>query len=98
MTADNTANFEALAKVLENFDGVISENGHFRAMCPVHGGERPALKASVEGTAPNRKVLVHCHAGCGLQEILDAIGLEKKDLFENTRTSTKKKKKKKLGF
>src|SRR4051812_21666777 len=92
MATENTANFEALAKVLGNFDGVISENGHFRAMCPVHRGERPALKIDVDGKPPNRAILIHCHAECGKQEVLDAAGLTKSDLFERSRGASNNKK------
>ncbi|MER3426470.1 MAG: hypothetical protein C4299_04890, partial [Thermoleophilia bacterium] len=54
------------------------------ARCPVptHGkgwGDRnPSLSVS---EAPDGRILLHCFAGCTLEEILEAIGLEKRDLF-----------------
>ncbi len=91
MATPNTTGFDAFERLSGSLEGFAAENGHFRAMCPVHGGHRPALTIAVEGEPPNRKILLHCHAECGKQEILDALGLEKKDLFERPRTKDSKK-------
>lgn len=92
MSTSNTDEFPAFEQLSERLDGFDSENGHYRAMCPAHEGHRPALTIQVEGEAPSRKLLVHCHAECGLQDILDAVGLEKRDLFESSRKSKKTRK------
>ncbi len=91
MAASNIHDFDAFERLSGSLEDFAAENGHFRAMCPVHGGHRPALTVAVEGKSPNRKILLHCHAECGKQEILDALGLEKKDLFERPRTKDSKK-------
>jgi len=90
-THDDINNFESFGTLSERLEDVAPENGHFRAMCPAHAGHRPALTMMVEGEPPNRKILLHCHAGCGLQEILDAVGFKKSGLFERSASAGKKK-------
>src|SRR5262245_28494931 len=48
------------------------------AKCPAHDDRQPSLSIS-EGR--DGRVLLHCHAGCALDEILSAAGLTKRDLF-----------------
>ena len=86
MAAPNIGNFDTFDRLAGGLENFAAENGHFRAMCPTHEGHRPALTISVEGEPPNRKILLHCHADCGKQEILDALGLTKADLFERPRS------------
>lgn len=71
--------------VLGRLEGVREESGGWRARCPNpdHGrgrGDRnPSLsvREGVEG-----KVLLRCHGGCSLEEVVHALGLELTDLFE----------------
>ena len=47
--------------------------------CPAHEDSSPSLSVKfTEG-----KVLIHCFAGCQLQEVLDAAGLGMPDLFDD---------------
>ena len=48
------------------------------ACCPAHADRSASL--SIRGTDDER-VLVHCFAGCSVQEILSAVGLTFDDLF-----------------
>jgi hypothetical protein len=48
------------------------------AKCPGHDDEKSSLSIK-EGD--DGRVLLHCHAGCSFEVILDALGLEAKDLF-----------------
>lgn len=48
------------------------------ARCPAHDDRNPSLTFN-EGD--DGRALVYCHAGCRLDEILGALGLESKDLF-----------------
>lgn len=62
----------------------------FNALCPAHDDKSPSLSIS-EGEG--RKILLKCFAGCSTDAILNAIGLEMKDLFPDNglslvRTST----------
>lgn len=48
------------------------------ARCPAHDDKGPSL--SVRGL-PDGLCLLHCFAGCTVQEVVSAIGLELTDLF-----------------
>lgn len=54
------------------------QSGQWSACCPAHDDNGPSL--SVRET-PEGAVLLHCFAGCGVSEIVGAIGLELHDLF-----------------
>lgn len=47
------------------------------ALCPAHEDKDPSLSV----TEKDGKILVHCFSGCSIDAILNAIGLEMKDLF-----------------
>lgn len=47
--------------------------------CPAHADKQ----ASLTITKGNKCVLFHCHAGCTLDEVLDAAGINKQDTFYN---------------
>lgn len=50
------------------------------ASCPAHEDRRPSLSIrQVED-----RVLIHCWAGCGALDVVNAVGLELRDLFERT--------------
>lgn len=48
------------------------------ARCPAHPDRRPSLQV---GEGRDGAVLVKCWAGCDLDDILRALGLERRDLF-----------------
>ena len=52
----------------------------YEARCPAHEDNNPSLSIA-PGTEPDQ-VLMHCHAGCTIQDITAAIGLEPKDLYK----------------
>lgn len=52
--------------------------GQWSARCPAHKDRGPSL--SVKETADGR-VLMHCFAGCGIDQVLQAIHLEMDALF-----------------
>lgn len=52
-------------------------NSQWMACCPAHGDDTPSLAISED----NRKILVHCHAGCTPENIASAVGLRVNDLF-----------------
>lgn len=51
----------------------------FQVKCKSHKDD----KASLTITEEDNKILMHCHAGCSLNQILSSIGLQEKDLFNN---------------
>ncbi len=48
------------------------------ACCPAHSDKRPSLAVR---ELDDERVLIHCFAGCSVEEILDAVGLEFDALF-----------------
>lgn len=57
--------------------------GKWVARCPAHRDHNPSLSI---GTGHGGRVLVHCFAGCSLLAILEALGLQVKDLFPGQTT------------
>ncbi len=61
-------------------------NGKFKTLCPAHNDSSPSLAVSDMGD----KVLIKCWAGCQVDDILTAIGLEWSDLFLDSISSESK--------
>jgi hypothetical protein len=53
--------------------------GRWRARCPGHAGMNTTTLAITEGD--DGRVLINCHAGCEVDAVVGAIGLELKNLF-----------------
>lgn len=68
-----------IEKVLDRLEGVRECNGSWKALCPAHDDREPSLSVS-EGD--EGKALLRCFASCETEEIVSALGLEMKDLFE----------------
>ena len=64
--------------LLSCLDKVKGTNGKYQACCPSHDDKSPSL--SITETS-NGTVLIRCFAGCSVDEITCALGLEVKDLF-----------------
>src|SRR5215204_820042 len=70
---------QRLNKVLDQLEDYSQRGDGFRARCPAHNGESedsPSVQENEDG-----KVLLHCHSGCGNEEIIEALDLEMSDLF-----------------
>ena len=52
--------------------------GRYLACCPAHLDKRPSLAVR---ELDDGRVLVHCFAGCGVEKVLNAVGLELDALF-----------------
>lgn len=50
----------------------------WEARCPAHDDRSPSLTVAAGGDG---RVLIHCHAGCAVEEIAAALGLTLADLF-----------------
>jgi 5S rRNA maturation endonuclease (ribonuclease M5) len=75
--------YERLREALSAAGSTVVDNGHgqLRAQCPAHEDRKPSLSVrAVEGS-----VLLYCHAGCDVDQILDQLGWEPADLFDNRR-------------
>ena len=57
------------------------QKGRYMALCPAHKDRSPSLSLS---QADDGRILMHCFAGCHIEDICSAIGLELKDLFPST--------------
>lgn len=66
-------------QVLSRLDKVRQRQSHqYSAQCPAHPDKGPSL--SIRET-PEGSVLLHCFAGCEVQAVVGALGLEMTDLF-----------------
>ena len=52
--------------------------GQWSARCPAHRDKGPSLSIK---ELPDGRVLVHCFAGCSVDEVVGAAGLDVADLF-----------------
>jgi hypothetical protein len=68
-----------VVKVLEKVDGTRESNGSWKALCPAHEDREPSLSIT-EGE--DGRALLKCFAGCDAENIVAALGMEMKDLFE----------------
>ena len=51
----------------------------WKALCPAHEDKNPSLSIR-QGTG---QVLMFCHAGCAINDVVTALGLTTRDLFDN---------------
>jgi primase 1 len=72
-------------EILPRLEGVKGGNGQYSARCPAHDDKRASLSVS---TGEDGRILLHCHAGCTVPEILDAVGLKESDLFQKEARGT----------
>lgn len=70
---------EKLSEILAKLKNVkqIKEN-QWQASCPAHDDKKPSLTATQE---KDGKLLLYCHAGCSVNDITAALGIEVRDLF-----------------
>lgn len=63
---------------------VIDDGGKARAQCPAHDDRNPSLSVTrIEGS-----VLLYCQAGCATDDVLAAVNLTKRDLFDDRNGAT----------
>jgi hypothetical protein len=65
------------AELAERLNAERNGSG-WQAKCPAHDNHVPSLSIS-EGK--DGRVLLYCHAGCALNDIVAALGIAKEDLF-----------------
>jgi len=69
----------AVDNLLQHLDKVRGTGpGTWIACCPAHDDKHPSL--TIRETEDGR-ILVHCHAGCEVEAVLVAIGMNISDLF-----------------
>lgn len=70
---------ESIFQLLGKLDGVKGHDGKFTARCPAHDDRVSSLSI----TEKDDKILVKCHAGCAIEDILKPLELTLADLFPN---------------
>lgn len=74
---------DSLELVLEKLSELAcnprQSGGQYAARCPAHDDRKPSLSVTHDG----EKVLLKCHTGCDVEDILEALGLTSRDLFDN---------------
>lgn len=63
---------------LGKFEGVQKSRGGWVARCPAHGDDNPSLSIA---RGEDGRWLVHCHAGCSAEQVVEAVGLKMADLM-----------------
>jgi len=67
-------------RLLERLEVVKESSGSWVALCPAHEDREPSLSIT---QGDDGRALVKCFSGCETPEIVAALGLEMKDLFES---------------
>lgn len=75
----NLTTSQPVLELLDRLEGVKTTRGGWVARCPAHDDRSPSLSV---GEGLNGRALLHCHAGCSTESVLNAIGLTFKDLYE----------------
>ena len=67
-----------IAEFLNHFQGVKKTGNGWLARCPAHDDKQASLSISI---GEDGRILLKCFAGCDVQSIVNALGLEMRDLF-----------------
>lgn len=65
---------------LSKLRGVQGKGPRWRAICPAHDSKHGSRTLAVY-EADDGRVLVKCHAGCDVQAIVGAVGMDLSELF-----------------
>lgn len=75
-----------LNDILQRFNGLKANgNSSYQVKCPCHDDKHASLTISEN----NGKILMHCHAGCDIECICRAVGINQSDLFSEPLPSKK---------
>lgn len=75
-----------MLNVATHFPNARREGAGWAARCPAHDDRRASLSI---GRGDDDRWLLHCHAGCTLDAILERANLTKNDLFPEKREASK---------
>jgi hypothetical protein len=73
----------SVERLLASLNKVRGRNGSWTACCPAHADRTPSLAVRV---TTDGRVLVHCFAGCNVEEVVGAVGMSIEDLFPERET------------
>lgn len=71
----------AIETVLERLERVRKAGAGWYARCPAHDDRSPSLRIAL---GDDERVLLDCKVGCLTSDVIAAIGLEWRDLFEDS--------------
>ncbi|SRR6266404_117781 len=71
--------------LLNRIRGVRRSGAGWMALCPGHPDRSPSLSIRED----NRRILLHCFAGCSVDAICVAMGIKIQDLFTEPRKARK---------
>ncbi len=66
------------SEFLGKFEGVQKSGSGWVARCPSHGDDNPSLSIA---RGEDGRWLVHCHAGCTAEQVVESVGLKMRDLM-----------------
>jgi hypothetical protein len=66
-----------LDALLSRLTQVKGRNGNYVACCPAHEDRKPSLAVKEQ----DGKIIMHCFAGCTVENIVGAVGMSLTDLF-----------------
>lgn len=67
-----------LDRILGRLEKVRGRKGSWTASCPAHRDKSPSLAIR---QIEDGRILMHCFAGCSVDEVVGAIGFDLSDLF-----------------
>ncbi|MEI8374421.1 MAG: hypothetical protein WCJ35_16475 [Planctomycetota bacterium] len=68
----------AIALILSRLSKPERNSSGWQARCPAHRDSNPSLAVTL---GADGRVLLHCFAGCSVEDVVQAIGLKVQDLF-----------------
>jgi hypothetical protein len=66
-----------LENLLSRLAKVKGRAGNYTACCPAHEDKSPSLAVKEQ----DGKIILHCFAGCSVENIVGAVGMDMTDLF-----------------
>ncbi len=72
-----------ITAALEALGGSVNTKG--AALCPAHDDHKPSL--SITDANDFAGVLLHCHAGCDVTDVVSVLGLTMADLYDEPRVA-----------
>lgn len=69
-----------ISDLLAKLDGVQGRGPRWRAICPAHESKHGTRSLAIREESDGR-ILLHCFAGCGVADVVGAIGMDLSDLF-----------------
>lgn len=69
-----------IQEMLDRLPESRSSGNEWTARCPAHDDDVASLSI---GQGDDGRVLLHCHAGCSVEQICQALGLKLSDLYEH---------------